>query len=103
MAFDGPGLKAASLELSQDAEHEPAGVEITVVAGDTLSKIAARYNVGLPDLINLNRDTIRNPNLIHVGQVLRVPGDDSTAEGDDAAPAGVEDASASSGGGEEVG
>jgi LysM repeat protein len=106
MAFDGPGLKAASLELSQDAEQaavEQAVVEITVAPGDTLSKIATRYNVGLADLIGLNRDTIRNPNLIHVGQVLRVPGDDSAAEGDDAAPAGVEDASASSGGGEEVG
>jgi LysM repeat protein len=103
MAFDGPGLKAASLELSLDAEQAPVGFEVTVAPGDTLSKIAARYSVGLGDLINLNRDSIRNPNLIHVGQVLRVPGDDSAAEADDAAPAGVEDATASSGGGEEVG
>src|SRR5919199_2495513 len=40
MAFDGPGLKAASLELSQDAEQTV--VEIAVEPGDTLSKIATR-------------------------------------------------------------
>jgi predicted double-glycine peptidase len=100
MAFDGPGLHAASVELSRDVETSV--VEIAVEPGDTLSKIAARYEVGLADLISLNQATIRNPNLIRVGQIVRVPSS-AAAEGDDAATAGVEDASAVSGGGEEVG
>ena len=99
MAFDGPGLKAASIELSQDVDQTV--VEIAVQPGDTLSKIATRYNVALADLIGVNRTTITNPNLIHVGQIVRVP--TSAAEGDDGPTAGVEDASAASGGGEEMG
>jgi len=43
-----------------------------VVAGDNLTRIAARFNVNLQTLVQLNG--ILNPNLIKVGQVLRVPG-----------------------------
>ena len=48
----------------------------TVVAGDSLSKIAKRE---LGDAGNwkaiyeANRDTIKNPDLIHPGQVLTIP------------------------------
>ena len=61
-----------------------------------LSKIAARHNVALADLISLNRATIRNPNLIQVGQIVRIPGQDaaSSTERGDAAAAGLEDAPA---------
>src|SRR3712207_7904697 len=47
----------------------------TVQPGDTLSRIAAR--TGLPSwqtLYAANRDRIGNPHLIHVGQVLVLPG-----------------------------
>ena len=43
----------------------------TVVGGDNLTRIASRYNVNLQTLVQLNG--ILNPNLIKVGQVLRVP------------------------------
>lgn len=43
-----------------------------IVAGDTLSHIAQRYEVSLASLRNENR--IKNDRRIHVGQVLRIPG-----------------------------
>ena len=42
----------------------------TVRAGDTLSRIAARYNTTVSELVRLN--DIKNPDLIYVGEVLRV-------------------------------
>lgn len=43
----------------------------TVVYGDTLSEIAAKYGVDTTTLASLNG--ITNPNLIYVGQVLKIP------------------------------
>ena len=43
----------------------------TVVRGDTLWGIARKYGVALERLVALNPD-IRNPNLIYVGQKVRV-------------------------------
>ena len=43
----------------------------TVVKGDTLWELAKRYGVALSRLIELNPD-IRNPNLIYVGQRVRI-------------------------------
>jgi resuscitation-promoting factor RpfA len=47
---------------------------ITVVRGDTLAKLANRHNVkgGWRGLWKLNKKTLKNPNLIYVGQVLRI-------------------------------
>ena len=44
----------------------------TVKSGDTLSRIAAKYGTTVAKLAEING--IKNPNLIHVGQVLRLPG-----------------------------
>ena len=44
----------------------------TVVKGDTMWKIAARYEVGTSEVIEANPQ-ISNPNLIYPGQVLQVP------------------------------
>lgn len=44
----------------------------TVVAGDTLSKIAAKYGTTYQALAAYNG--IANPNLIRVGQKIRIPG-----------------------------
>jgi len=43
-----------------------------VRAGDTLGVIAGRFGVALADLVSAN--AIDNPNLIHPGQVLAIPG-----------------------------
>ncbi len=48
----------------------------TVVAGDSLSKIAKRFygDASLwPRLHEANRDQITNPDLIHPGQRLKIP------------------------------
>jgi nucleoid-associated protein YgaU len=47
-----------------------------VVSGDTLSKIAKKY-YGDPSLymqiFEANKDTLSDPNLIRIGQKLRIP------------------------------
>jgi nucleoid-associated protein YgaU len=48
-----------------------------VVAGDSLSKIAKRYYGDAnkwPRIHEANRDQIKNPDLIHPGQRLKIPG-----------------------------
>ena len=50
----------------------------TVARGDTMWRIAVRYQVGLSELIGANPQ-IGDPNLIYPGQVLQLPGSDSTA------------------------
>lgn len=46
-------------------------VKYTVVSGDTLSKIAVKYNVSVTDIVNLNK--ITNVDSIYVGQQLLIP------------------------------
>ena len=48
----------------------------TVVSGDTLSLIARRFGTTIDALVQAN--SIVNPNLIYVGQVLTIPGTTST-------------------------
>lgn len=43
----------------------------TVRSGDTLSSIASRFDTSVQELVSLN--SIRNPNQIYPGQVLRLP------------------------------
>ena len=49
----------------------------TVKAGDTLSAIASRYSTSSSTLASLN--SLSNPNLIYVGQVLKVSSNTSTS------------------------
>lgn len=49
----------------------------TVVAGDTLSKIAAKYGTTYQKLAEYNG--IANPNLIRVGQKIKIPGTSTSA------------------------
>lgn len=50
----------------------PGGGTYTVQAGDNLTRIAAKFGTTVQALIQLNG--IVNPNLIFVGQVLKIPG-----------------------------
>ena len=68
------------LRLSGAVEQAPAAGgsgKYTVVAGDTLSGIAQRYNTTWQALQAMNG--LANPNLIRVGQVLTVPGSGAAA------------------------
>lgn len=58
-----------------DDPNKSKEVKYTVKRGDTLSKIANRYGITVNEIVSLNN--IQNPNLIYVGQQLRVPLDNS--------------------------
>ena len=68
-----PDMRAGDVVLNLDVA---AGSEefYTVVSGDSLSKIASKYK-GLTwqKIFEANRDQIKNPDLIHPGQKLRIP------------------------------
>ena len=55
----------------------PADIQsYTVVSGDTLSKIAKHFYGNANrwhEIFDANRDQISNPDLIRIGQVLKIP------------------------------
>ena len=53
-------------------ENKKSGIYI-VKQGDTLWKIARKYNCSVAEIISLNRELIRNPALIYSGWELKVP------------------------------
>ena len=67
------GLMLLSLPVSASA----AAATHTVVRGDTMWKIAVRYEVGLSEIKAANPQ-IANPDLIYPGQVLNIPGTDAS-------------------------
>lgn len=44
-----------------------------VVTGETLSKIADRHHIKLSELLEANKDTIKDPNKIMIGQRVKIP------------------------------
>lgn len=62
----------AKPETKPDTKPDKAGDRYTVVAGDTLSGIAARYGTTVSALADANN--IADPNKIWVGQTLVIPG-----------------------------
>jgi LysM repeat protein len=69
--------KTAPKPAAKPANTTPAvsGNTVTVKAGDTLSELAAKLGVkgGWQALYAPNPNLVKNPNLIYVGQVLRLP------------------------------
>lgn len=65
---------AALLSIATGAS---AATKHTVVAGDTMWKIAVKYEVGLSEIKSANTHIV-NPNLIYPGQVLTIPTVNST-------------------------
>ena len=59
------------------AEQPPPTDQYIVQPGDTLANIAIAHDVRLDDLIELNN--IQNPNLVRVGQILRIPSNEPAA------------------------
>jgi len=56
--------------------------EYTVKAGDTLSKLAERFYNSMSKwqkIYEANRDTLKNPNYIYIGQKLMIPLDDQAS------------------------
>jgi hypothetical protein len=74
------GTRATVLAQGTDpAAPAPAAQTITytVQPGDTLTKIAVKYGVTVDELVALN--DIENPDLIYVGQVLKIPASAGTS------------------------
>ena len=68
MFFTAAALSAALLAVPAQA----AGLTHTVVQGDTMWKLAVRYQVGTSEIIQANPQ-IANPDLIYPGQILNIP------------------------------
>ena len=65
-------ILGASSALAADVEvKNPVPTTYTVVRGDTLSGIGKKFGVNWRDIAALNG--IANPDLIHPGQVFRIP------------------------------
>jgi LysM repeat protein len=75
------GLAAAALLAFNSAVFVPApsaaqgscGAAVTVAPGDTLARIAARCGTSVAAMLQANPQ-IGNPNVIHAGATLRMPG-----------------------------
>ena len=74
-----PVAAEVPVQAPAEARHAAAiavsGQTYTVQEGDTLSKIAQKLGIqgGWQLLADANTDTISNPNLVFVGQVLQLP------------------------------
>ena len=55
----------------------PAKATYTVVKGDSMWKIAVRYEIGISEIIAANPQ-IKNPDLIYSGDKINIPGIDTT-------------------------
>jgi len=68
------GLQNADLILVGQSLILPGAASIyTVQAGDTLYKLAQRFGTTIKALAALNPQVAANPDLLHIGQVLRLP------------------------------
>ena len=62
---------AAATAAAAAAAAAPVERTYTVVKGDTLSAIGKKFGVNWRDIASLNQ--VKNPDLIHPGQVFRIP------------------------------
>lgn len=60
-------LPSSSINTVRDTSH----ILYIVKTGDTLSEISLKFDVSINTLVSLN--DIQNPNLIYVGEILRIP------------------------------
>ena len=66
--------KKSTAKVAPKKTHKVSAKTVKVKGGDTISKIAKRQDVkgGWKGLWKLNKKTVKNPNNIYIGQVLRI-------------------------------
>lgn len=84
-----PQIRNPNLIYPGQTVHLPDGAAstYTVQGGDTLSGIAQRNGTSLPALLDANPQFRSNPDLIHPGQTVAIPGGGSSSGGPAPAPA----------------
>jgi nucleoid-associated protein YgaU len=71
-----PTYADLTADISIDSSLKVPEKTYTVVAGDTLSKVAKHYYGDANKYMKIfeaNKDQLKDPNMIKVGQVLRIP------------------------------
>jgi len=69
-----PDMRSGDLVLDISVTSTPGQQTYTVKSGDSLSKIAGNYSgITWQQIFEANKDQISDPNLIHPGQVLKIP------------------------------
>jgi nucleoid-associated protein YgaU len=66
-----PDMRAGDLVLDIEAADFDEVYEVQ--KGDSLSKIAKQYKTTWQKIFEMNKDTIKNPDLIFPGQKIKVP------------------------------
>ena len=77
LIYEGQRLTIYSASTTPPPPPPPAGQTYYVKSGDTLRKIAAKFNTSVDVLLKVNTQ-ISNPNLIYVGQAITIPAGVST-------------------------
>ena len=69
----GPSAAASGTPAAPTPTPGPTQLIYVVQANDTMSRIADRFGVPLAALIEANRETIPNPDLLQIGQEVIIP------------------------------
>ena len=70
-----PDMRAGDMVLNiQETDEESSEENYTIQPGDSLSKIAKKYpGMTWQKIYEANKDTIKDPNLIYPGKIIRIP------------------------------
>jgi hypothetical protein len=68
-----PDYRAGDLRLNIEVAAAANMQEYTVKSGDTLSKIGEQFGVKWKEIFEMNKDVIKNPDLIQPGWKLKIP------------------------------
>ncbi len=68
-----PDYRSGDLRLNIEVAAPAEIKEYTVQSGDNLSKIGAKFGVKWKEIFELNKDIIKNPDLIQPGWKLKIP------------------------------
>lgn len=68
-----PDYRAGDLRLNIEVAPAAEMKEYTVQSGDNLSKIGAKFGVKWKEIFEMNKDIIKNPDLIQPGWKLKIP------------------------------